>query len=240
MAETVNWMKEVIFVADIRSQKQYCKHIVSCCSILIVRSTSVPVSPHFSRVGRRESCDSHLLAWLSPASSRVGNLDAHQLRPVVARLLASLPSAIWKSALLVCLAATFLHLAYHRISADTPSMAPSILSSILPSSVTAPDYLLPFPAEPALDAKVKAELQVIEQEFSLDKALLEKTMKQMLWEYQTGLAQHADETNRDTFLPMMSVHALVHISSWTNWLVYSPTYIHNVPDGTETGTFLGE
>lgn len=95
------------------------------------------------------------------------------------------------------------------------NMAPAILEKVLPASMTgsatttaaavtgaASDYLLPLPSG-AFEPSVLAELQAIERDFSLDKALLDKTMRQMLWEYQTGLAQHADDSNRDTFLPMM-------------------------------------
>lgn len=121
-------------------------------------------------------------------------------------------------------------------------MAPAILAGILPQSMTAsaPDYLLDMPPQPALDSKVKAELQAIEQEFSLDKALLDKTMKQMLWEYQTGLAQHADDSNRDTFLPMMYVcraalrsgsceqrERPAKVWSWFSNTLHKQSYLHS-------------
>jgi len=99
--------------------------------------------------------------------------------------------------------------------------ASAMLASILPSSlIPTSNYLLPMPASPALDSRVATELQAIEREFSLDGDLLHRTVQQMLWEYRKGLAEHTTDANRDTFLPMI------------------PTYIHNVPDGTETGTFL--
>jgi len=81
-------------------------------------------------------------------------------------------------------------------------------------------YLLPMPASPKLDTELAKALKEIEGEFALDKELLNKTVKQMMWEFEKGLTEHSTPENRDTFLPMI------------------PTYIHNVPDGTETGTFL--
>ena len=114
---------------------------------------------------------------------------------------------IFRAALFVCVLAAAVVPVLRLLSANTMAPAIPILSSILPSSSNAHSYLLPMPSEPALEADVKAELDKIEQEFSLDKALLDKQLKQMLWEYQTGLAQHSDESNRDTFLPMMCVQS---------------------------------
>lgn len=71
------------------------------------------------------------------------------------------------------------------------------------SSASSSSYLLAMPSEPSLSPKLSAALAQIEQQFSLDKALLDKTVKQLLWEFNKGLSEHVTPANRDTFLPMM-------------------------------------
>lgn len=55
----------------------------------------------------------------------------------------------------------------------------------------------------ALKPEALAALQEVEEQFTLDAAALKEITDQMLWEYRTGLSTHVDDTNRDTFLPMM-------------------------------------
>lgn len=93
---------------------------------------------------------------------------------------------------------------------------PAITTLLGLDGSASPSYLLPMPASPKLNGELAKALREIEAEFALDKDLLQKTVKQMMWEFQKGLTEHADESNRDTFLPMMyacesSSHAtLVH------------------------------
>lgn len=55
----------------------------------------------------------------------------------------------------------------------------------------------------ALQPDVLEALHEIEEQFTLDGNHLKKITDQMLWEYKTGLSTLVDDTNRDTFLPMM-------------------------------------
>lgn len=55
----------------------------------------------------------------------------------------------------------------------------------------------------ALKPEVLEALEEVEEMFTLDADHLKKITEQMLWEYRTGLSTLVDDTNRDTFLPMM-------------------------------------
>jgi hypothetical protein len=72
-----------------------------------------------------------------------------------------------------------------------------------PATASSSSYLLPLPKQPQLKPDVARVLQEIESQFALGKEQLDKTVKQMLWEFGQGLSKHADESNVDTFLPMM-------------------------------------
>lgn len=78
-------------------------------------------------------------------------------------------------------------------------MAPTAAAPSSSSSA----YLLPLPTQIKLDDAVARELAGIEAAFALDGDLLQRTVKQMLWEFGEGLSKHVDSSNKDTFLPMM-------------------------------------
>ncbi|CEQ39556.1 SPOSA6832_01095 [Sporobolomyces salmonicolor] len=84
-----------------------------------------------------------------------------------------------------------------------------------------PPYLLPLNASlatlpPALDEAISD----VERQFDLPTEKLQQITEKMLWEYNKGLSElHTDET-RDTFMPMI------------------PSYIQQIPNGSEKGTFL--
>ena len=81
--------------------------------------------------------------------------------------------------------------------------------------------LAPFPAG-HLSKPQQAALDQLESDFKLDKALLQKTLDRFLYEFKQGLSKvaTAEDDNLDTFLPMI------------------PTFIHDVPNGSEVGDFL--
>lgn len=95
---------------------------------------------------------------------------------------------------LAVLVATYLGSRTSKQSIDPhlANMAPAVHS-----------YLLPMPASPALPGPVQAALHELEADFALDADLLDKTVDQMMWEFSMGLSNYANDSNRDTFLPMM-------------------------------------
>ncbi|KAK4704421.1 hexokinase, partial [Phenoliferia sp. Uapishka_3] len=85
---------------------------------------------------------------------------------------------------------------------------------------TPPPYLLPMSESTEMYPPTLAALQDIERSFDLPTAKLKEVLDQFLWEYKKGLAELPTDETRDTFTPMI------------------PTYVHHVPNGSETGTFL--
>lgn len=90
----------------------------------------------------------------------------------------------------------------HSSPINSTSASDRMASAKSPSTSSS-SYLLPLPHEPVLSNLTSQALQDIQDEFALDKHLLDKTVKQMLWEFQKGLSEHASESSKDTFLPMM-------------------------------------
>lgn len=86
----------------------------------------------------------------------------------------------------------------------TSNSAPTPESSKSKSARVPHPYLIPMPdLHDALQPDVLEALHEIEEQFTLDGHHLKKITDQMLWEYKTGLSTLVDDTNRDTFLPMM-------------------------------------
>ncbi|BGP40176.1 hypothetical protein JCM10449v2_004134 [Rhodotorula kratochvilovae] len=83
-----------------------------------------------------------------------------------------------------------------------------------------PPYLLPRSTAVDLPPALEAALDDIERQFDTPTDKLKAITDQMLWEFGKGLAEHANDDNRDTFMPMI------------------PSYLQQVPHGTEKGTFL--
>lgn len=79
----------------------------------------------------------------------------------------------------------------------------SLLKGASLTGSSSSSYLLTLPEQPALPSNVSQALAELEEQFTLDADLLKKTVDQMLWEYRTGLSTHVDDSNKDTFLPMM-------------------------------------
>jgi len=90
-----------------------------------------------------------------------------------------------------------------RIKSATSPPETDKSSKMAPATASSSSYLLPLPKQPQLEPDVARVLQEIESQFALGKEQLDKTVKQMLWEFGQGLSKHADESNIDTFLPMM-------------------------------------
>ncbi|GAA6011879.1 hypothetical protein JCM11491_000088, partial [Sporobolomyces phaffii] len=83
-----------------------------------------------------------------------------------------------------------------------------------------PPYLVPLDASVDLPARLASALHDVEAQFDLPTAKLQEITEKMLWEYNKGLTEFPTDETKDTFCPMI------------------PSYIQQIPNGTEKGTFL--
>lgn len=83
-----------------------------------------------------------------------------------------------------------------------------------------PSYLIPLDGSVELPAPLSAALHDLESQFDLSTEKLKEITDKMLWEYNEGLNKLPTEETKDTFCPMI------------------PSYIQQIPNGTEKGTFL--
>lgn len=104
----------------------------------------------------------------------------------------------------------------------------------MPPTASNKPHLQPFDAS-SVPQPAATALSALEDEFTFD---VSSVVKQMLWEFSQGLTKPQTDETRDTYLPMMCVELLSLSLDTFDQLAHSPTYVHNVPDGSETGTFI--
>lgn len=63
-----------------------------------------------------------------------------------------------------------------------------------------PPYLQPLISTVDLPQEHKDAIAEVERQFDLSSDKLQEILKQMLWEYRTGLKEYATDKNKDTFL----------------------------------------
>ncbi|GAA5886185.1 hypothetical protein JCM6882_004292 [Rhodosporidiobolus microsporus] len=86
--------------------------------------------------------------------------------------------------------------------------------------MSSPAYLLPLDATVDVPQKLQAALNEVEQQFDLSTEKLKEIVDEMVRSFEKGLAELPNDETRDTFMPMI------------------PSYLQQVPNGKETGSYL--